>query len=184
MVGDTLRPLNAIITVGDSDDPLPLSTYTVKFQMEAESDGTAVQAETVTGVTQEPTQSFTADATTDLITCNAHGVKQGNQVVLANSGGALPAGLAASTRYFAIQIGPNTFALAATPNGPAIDITGAGTGTNTFYVVGSVQYTLTSGNVTTAGRYSAWFTVYSGTDRATAPVKRQGVTVEIYPFGN
>lgn len=179
IVGDTLLPLNALITL--NGDPVDLSAYTVKFQMEKD-DGTSVIAETATGVTIHPTQTFTADATTNLLTCNSHGVKQDDQIVVANSGGALPTGLAAATRYYAVQIGPNYFALASTVGGQPIDITGAGTGTNTFYIVGSVQYVFGSSSVSTAGEYRGWFTTVSGAAEASYP--ELGIPIEIVNRGN
>ncbi len=179
MLGDTYKPLNSIIKYGD--DPLDIASLTVKYRME-QDDGTAVIAEATTGVTKQPTQTFTA-ATTGLATCNGHGVKEGNQIIVANSGGALPTGLVAATRYFAVQVNPNTFGLASLPQGASV-ITAAGTGTNTFYVVGSVQKVFLSADVDTLGRYRAWWTVYSGSDGSSAPVSEQGITVEILGFGN
>jgi hypothetical protein len=181
MLGSILRPLNSIIKVGG--DPLDLSSYTVQFQMEPEAGGTAKVAESATGVTKHPTQTFTASATTDLLTCNGHGVQEGDQVIVATQT-TLPGGLAASTRYFARDVTPNAFKLAATPGGIALNITDAGTGTHTFYIVGSVQKTFLAADVNTVGRYSAWWTIYSGSDFAAAPVEKQGFIVEIVPFGS
>jgi hypothetical protein len=180
MVGKTLPAFNAIISA--SGGPLDLSAYTVKFQMNQYRGTTVVVAETNSHITVHPTQSFAADATTNLITCVGHGVKDGNQIVLATSS-ALPGGLATATRYFPVQIGENTFALAVTANGQAIDITSAGTGTHTFYIVGSVQYAPQAADVATAGMYSAWFTAYSGSDGLAAPVAAEGIEVELFSFG-
>jgi len=74
--------------------------------------------------------NFTA-ATTDIITSNAHGLVNGNMVVLSTTD-TLPAGLAVSTVYYVIEKTTNTFKLAKTPEGPAVDITDTGTGTHTF----------------------------------------------------
>lgn len=180
MIGDTLLPLNALIMRGG--DPLDLGSYTVKFYAESEADGTSLVAESTTGVTAQPTQTFTA-ASTGLATCNGHGVKEGQQVIVANSGGTLPTGLSASTRYFAVNVTPNAFGMATVPGGQTV-ITAAGTGTNTFYVVGSVQKVFLAADVDTAGRYSGWFVVFSGSDSATAPVAREGITIEILARGN
>jgi hypothetical protein len=179
IVGDTLLPLNALITL--NGDPVDLSAYTVKFQMETDL-GVSVIAETNTGITTHPTQAFTA-ASTGLATCNSHGVKEGDQIVVANSGGALPTGLAAGTRYFAVQVNPNTFGLAATPGGTTV-ITAAGTGTNTFYIVGSVQYVFLSASVATAGNYRGWFTTVSGSSEASYPDDELGIPIEIVNRGN
>ncbi len=180
MLGDTYKPLNSIIYYGN--DPLGLAALTVKFRMEADA-GTSVVAESTTGVTIHPTQSFTANGTTALATCVAHGVKEGDQIVVSNSGGSLPSGLSSSARYFAVQVTPNAFGLASLPQGTSV-ITGAGSGTNSFYIVGSVQKVFLSADVGTVGRYRSWWTVYSGSDGSSAPVSEQGITVEILPFGN
>jgi hypothetical protein len=182
MINNTLRQLNAIITAGPDNEPVDLTGLTVKFYMEEEATGTPEIAETATGITIHPTQTFTG-ATTGLATCNGHGVKEGNQIVVANSGGALPTGLAASTRYFAVNVTPNAFGLASLPGGQTV-ITAAGTGTNTFYIVGSVQYQFLAANVDTELRYRAWFVASSGSASADAPVAKQGITVEITARGN
>jgi hypothetical protein len=160
--GNTLFPLNSIITNGNGD-PIDLSGYTVKFRMVEKDDTTSVIVnDGTTGITAHPTQNFTASATTDRLTCNGHGVQAGNQIIVSNSGGGLPTGLAASTRYFATEVGANSFKLAETENGAPIDITGAGTGTHSFYILGSVQYDWQSGDVDEAGEFYAWFKLFSG----------------------
>lgn len=166
-IGDTLYPLNTVLRDGNGN-PIDLSVYTVKFFMETQ-DGTSELAETIVGVSVHPTQTFTAEASTDLITCNAHGIKKDDQIILASSGGALPAGLATATRYFAVQIQPNKFQVSLVPDGAVVDITGAGTGTHTLYVVGSAQMDFAAANVDTAGIYRGWFTLTSGSEKKTMP---------------
>lgn len=79
--------------------------------------------------------TFTAVATTDVLTKTAHGFLTGLKVQVSNSGGALPAGLSAATDYFVIRIDANTFYLATSlvlaQAGTRIDITTDGTGTQT-----------------------------------------------------
>lgn len=79
--------------------------------------------------------TFTAVAATDICTKTAHGYLTGLKVQVSNSGGALPTGLSAATDYFVIYIDANTFYLASSlanaQAGTRIDITGAGTGTQT-----------------------------------------------------
>jgi len=81
------------------------------------------------------TQTFTA-ATTDICTATAHGFTTGDRVRLTNSGGALPAGLAASTDYYVIKLTADTFKLATSDAlataGTAVDVTGTGTGTHSI----------------------------------------------------
>ncbi len=79
-------------------------------------------------------QAFTAVASTDVITSNAHGFANGAPVTARNVGGALPGNLAPSTTYYIRDKTTNTFKLASTLGGAAIDLTSNGTGTN--YVVG------------------------------------------------
>jgi len=76
------------------------------------------------------TANFTA-ATTDIITSNAHGLVNGNMVVLTTTD-TLPAGLSTGTVYYVRDKTTNTFKLAAIKDGPAVDITDTGTGTHTF----------------------------------------------------
>jgi hypothetical protein len=183
VVGDTLLPLNRIIRLGPNRDPVDLSTFgAVKFEIETDS-GTSVLAATATGVTIHPTQTFTASATTDLLTCNGHGVNAGDQVIVATSV-TLPTGLAASTRYFAVQVTPNTFSLSTVPGGAAIDITGAGSGTHTFYIVGSVQYDFSVTAAGTVGNFRGWFTGVTSTEIATFPDDEYGIPIEVAPKGN
>lgn len=80
--------------------------------------------------------NFTAVGSTNIFTLTSHGFRTGIKVRVSNSGGALPAGLAAATDYYVIKIDADTFYLSETLlgalNGNAIiDITTNGTGTNT-----------------------------------------------------
>lgn len=77
------------------------------------------------------TADFTAAVATDLLTSAAHGLKDGDMVVLTTTD-TLPAGLAVLTIYHVRDASTNTFRLAATNNGVPIDITDTGTGTHTF----------------------------------------------------
>src|SRR5690242_5855868 len=134
MVGQTLPAFNAIIT--QRGDPLDLAGKTVKFRMNQYGTTTAVVAETASHVTAHPTQAFTADTSTDLLTCNAHGVNTDDQVVLATTD-TIPGGLTVAIRYFAVQVTPNSFGISLVPGGAKIDITTTGAGQHTFYIVGS-----------------------------------------------
>jgi hypothetical protein len=180
ILSNTLLPLNAIITL--NGNPVDLASYTVKYLMETEN-GTSVLSETATGVTAHPTQTFTASTTTDLLTCVGHGVQENDQIIVA-SGGTLPTGLAASTRYYAVQVTPNAFALATLPGGAPIDITGAGSGTHTFYIVGSVQYDFAAATVDEAGLFRGWFTITSSTEYHHFPSDEYGIPIEIKAVGN
>ncbi|MGK9234766.1 hypothetical protein KXS07_23665 [Inquilinus limosus] len=83
-----------------------------------------------------PDLTFTADAATDQITAVGHGMASGEGPFYLTTTGALPAGLAANTKYWAIRVGADVLKLAASKAdalaGTAIDITSAGTGTHTL----------------------------------------------------
>lgn len=100
-------------------------------------------------VTRAALQSFTftADPTTNFLTTTTESdLPTGTQVMVSNSGGALPSPLAANTIYYVISVSIFEVALATTadnaitdrPSGVtsvAIDITDAGSGTQTLQVV-------------------------------------------------
>ena len=81
--------------------------------------------------------TFTAVAATDIITVSSTTtLPTGTPVLVSNSGGALPTPLVANTPYYVINLSPTTLKLAYEVNeaqaGTAIDLTSAGTGTNTL----------------------------------------------------
>ena len=67
-------------------------------------------------------------ATTNAFTLASHGY-QNQQVLQVSSSGTIPAPLAASTNYYVVGRTSSTFQLAASLDGPAIDLTDAGSGT-------------------------------------------------------
>lgn len=75
--------------------------------------------------------TFTA-ATTDIITSTAHGLVNGD-IIKVISGTTLPAGLSTTIVYYVISSATNTFSVALTNGGSAVDITDTGTGTHTWY---------------------------------------------------
>lgn len=84
-------------------------------------------------------QTFTADSGTDLLTvATTSSLYSGTPVTVSNSGGALPAPLAAATTYYVINVSGTTIQLAATAadvnTGTQIDLTTNGTGTQTITV--------------------------------------------------
>ena len=74
---------------------------------------------------------FTA-ATSDVITSAGHGLNNGD-VLLLTSSTTLPAGLSSGTPYYVRDKTTDTFKLAATAGGAAIDITDTGTGTHKWH---------------------------------------------------
>lgn len=175
--GATYLPENVLIT--SYGNPLDLSALTAKVYIVNSDDSSDIVANNVTtGLTVHPTQTFTANATTDLLTCNAHGLDTQHPVVVATSG-TLPGGLSASTWYYPVQITPNRFGLSETPNGSVIDITSAGTGNHTFYVVGSLQVDLQSTWVDAVGKFNVYLNLYSGSEFATVPIDDMGILLVV-----
>lgn len=184
IVGDTV-PLNGITYI-DANTPLDWTAtgYTPKLVIETDS-GTVTLA--ATSITPHPTQAFTAEADDDYIYCNDHGVKEGDQIVVANSGGALPSGLTAGTRYWPTNIGKNRFQLEAAEGAGKINLTTDGTGTNTFYIVGSWQATNAQASLSslTVQIYRGWVAAYNGaTQVETAPASVYGFPIEVTAQGN
>ena len=71
-----------------------------------------------------------SQASPGVVTWNAHGLANGTAVTLSTTG-SLPAPLVPGTIYFVVGAAANTFQLAATVGGAAINTTTAGTGTHT-----------------------------------------------------
>ena len=95
--------------------------------------------------------AFTADAATDTLTSNSHGLANGDVLTLTTTS-ALPGGLAIDTAYYVVGATTNTFQLAASRAGSAIDITSAGTGTQKFIVLFSEgKVLLSTAGATTSG---------------------------------
>lgn len=99
-------------------------------------------------------QTFTADAGTDVCTCTGHTLQDG-QVVTVSSQGTLPTGLSAATNYWVRDRTANTFKLAATRGGSAIDITGAGSGTHAVSMTPVYPLALVATDAFVVGRSSA-----------------------------
>ena len=179
-LGDTLEPLKALLVNGNGD-PYDLANYTVTVGMEEEG-GTEELAFTSTGVTKHPTQVFTVDTSLDTLKCNAHGAQNGDQVVLA-SATTIPGGLAVATRYFVVERDANSFKVASRSGGPAIDITSAGSGEHTFYIVGSVQHDFAAANVDAAKTIRLWFRLDSGSEYKTLPEGNRWFRVDVVAKG-
>ena len=93
------------------------------------------------------TKTFTVANATDVCTANAHGLLDGQKGRVTTSG-VLPAPLAVGTDYFFRDVTANTFKLAATLGGAAIDLTSDGTGTHTFGPVPAyIEETAGTGNL-------------------------------------
>jgi hypothetical protein len=85
--------------------------------------------------------NFTADASTDTLTATAHGMPNALEIRIDSSNSA-PGGLNNNTNYYIINQTANTFQLATTVGGSAINITSAGSGTH--YVRGGNPIDITT----------------------------------------
>lgn len=165
-IGDTGAALTCVL-VAANGDPVSLSGKTAKFTLMG-TDGTLLLDEVTTGVSQEPTVTFTATANSAVFTSNGHVLENGQQVELSNSGGGLPTGLSSGVRYWVKERTPNRFMLSLTPTGVSITPSTAGTGTHSFAVIGSVQYAWQSATpISAAGDLPAAWTVYDADGKPT-----------------
>jgi len=79
-----------------------------------------------------PAQVYTADASGDLIASASHGMLVDYAVKFATTGGC-PGGITAGTEYYVVAVPDDGhFQISATRRGSVLNITSAGTGTNTF----------------------------------------------------
>ena len=75
--------------------------------------------------------AFTADASTEFLTSNAHGLVDTQQIQVVGSD--LPSGLSASTNYYVREKTTNTFKLEASVGGGAINLADNGSGSTWIY---------------------------------------------------
>ncbi len=88
------------------------------------SDAPPARSSTVTMTIAEP----------GVVTWNAHGLANGDQVKFSTTG-ALPTGLTAGTTYFVVGAAENTFSVSATKGGAAIETTSTQSGVHTAITV-------------------------------------------------
>ena len=83
-----------------------------------------------------PDMTFAADAGADTVAAAGHGMQTGWGPFYVSSSGALPGGLSATVKYWAIRVDANTLQLATSRAdalaSTAVDITSAGSGTHTL----------------------------------------------------
>jgi hypothetical protein len=75
----------------------------------------------------------TFDNATETATSNGHGLTENDVIEVSNSGGALPTGLTANTKYYAVTVTTNTFQLATSADGSATPFSDDGSGTTRFH---------------------------------------------------
>lgn len=173
MVGDTLTPLGVVLK--QSDRAVDLSGKTVKVVGKT-SAGAEWIAEATTGVTAEAAQTVTFGSG-GYITLVRHTFKIGDEVRFTTTG-ALPSELTAGTAYWVKDTRGDTFRVAAYPGGPAIEFS-SGSGTQSVIRIGGVQYDFQTADVDTAGTFSLYFRVYSGSEFDTFPCDGRKLEVEI-----
>ncbi|MBW3538751.1 MAG: hypothetical protein KY476_00625 [Planctomycetes bacterium] len=108
----------------------PVSVYFCERLRVTHAGGVIFQA-----VHRGPLSEFTADATTNTLTSEAHGLAAGQRIALQKGpelGAALPGGLAADTSYYVVNPTADTFQVARVEGGTPIDLTDAGSGTHTW----------------------------------------------------
>jgi hypothetical protein len=86
-------------------------------------------------------------ASPGVVSWNSHGYSNG-QPILLNTTGALPTGLSPGVTYYIVNASTNSFQLAATAGGSAINTSGSQSGTHTAFASGSYEV---SGNGWAAG---------------------------------
>jgi hypothetical protein len=126
------------LTNGTSYYPGQVTTNTFKLYNSAARGTTAVATMTIatTGV----------NTTTNFITSTAHGLVDGAELNYNNQGGTSITGLTSGTDYFVVNKTTDTFQLALTSGGAAIDITGTGNNAQTFASTGNYNLTGTGNN--------------------------------------
>ena len=142
---DNKSPLSVILK-SPNGGALDVASYTIAFAVDEHDDANLIPA-TATGVSKQPTTTVTVDTTNEEWISVNHGLVTGDEIILSNSGGALPTGFAAATRYFVRDVSPHRFKLAYKPNTNPIALTAAGTGTHSYYIVGNVIYQWQSGDL-------------------------------------
>jgi hypothetical protein len=176
-VGDTRTPFG--FKLRQDGKPVDLSDKTVKV-IGKKDNGDAWIAEVET--TKNPTREFTVETTNNWILDEDHKAEEGDQIIVSSTT-TLPGGLTAATRLFVRDAEPNRFKVAEYPGGPAIDITSAGTGTHSYYIVGSGQYAWQDADVAAKGVFWLWVRVYDGEAYDTFPIVRKpnnrGLRIEI-----
>jgi len=110
------------------------------------------------------------NTTTNVFTSTAHGLVNGAELNYNNQGGTTITGLTSGTDYFVVNKTTDTFQLALTSGGAAIDISGTGNNSQTFISTGRLNLTGTGNNA----QYFDLMTATTATARAALGVN-QGV---------
>src|ERR1043165_805595 len=143
------RLTSVVVIARDAIGPVDLSGYAAVFKLVNVLTGAIEIDNAPATVATNPT--FTADASTNTLNSTAHGLVNGQDFTLGTDG-TMPGNLFAQRRYYAINVSVNSLQAAESPDGSAVDITSAGTGTHKL-IVGAVTYDWQSADVDTPGTY-------------------------------
>jgi hypothetical protein len=172
VVGNTRTPLSRRLYDDGLDNDLTGATVTLEMWAMLGNQTFGDRKIEAGACTVQPTIPCVADVATETLTANAHGLRDGWEVIPVSTLG----GLTAGARYFVRDATQNTFRLCVIPNGPVVNITAQIDG---IKVLGQVQYAWDDEDVDTAGRYRAWFTVVKDGKSDTFPNDERGMPVEI-----
>lgn len=126
---------SAGINSNDADPALVIQDFLTNAQYGVLFPSASIDATTLLASPVSSTVTITI-ASPAVVTWTAHGLSNG-QAVRFTTTGALPTGLAAATVYFVVSAATNTFQVAATPGGAAINTSGTQSGVHTAATVGS-----------------------------------------------
>ena len=135
--------------------------------------------------------TVTANASTDKLTLNGHGMVNGTRVRFSTTASDLPGGLAVDTNYYVINTETNAFKVSTTSGGSAVNITDTGTGTHTVkmmdrrYVEYMDKFYDSSETNADAAHFLDGGAIYSGgsTSSITGLGYLEGESVSIYGDG-
>ena len=114
-----------------------------------------------TAVSNMTIATTNVNTTTNFITSTAHGLVNGAELNYNNQGGTSITGLTSGNDYFVVNKTTDTFQLALTSGGAAIDISGTGNNSQTFISTGRF-------NLTGTGNNAQYFEIQASADQATA----------------
>ena len=162
--GDEREPF-ARVLLSASGAAVDLTGLTCKFALDDADDSNIISA-TSTGVTVQPSKSFTSDTARGVLYCYDHGLQNGDQLKLTNGGGSLPSEYATNTVYYVRRVDAHAFRLVKVGSSSPITVATAGTGTHSFTLLGYINYQWQSGDLSDESQagadYKAFFKVPDG----------------------
>jgi Putative phage tail protein len=126
---------SAGINANDADPALIIQDFLTNAQYGVLFPAASIDATTLLASPVSSTVTITI-ASLGVVTWAANGLANGQAIIFSTTG-ALPTGLTADTIYYVVSAATNTFSVATTPGGTAINTTGTQSGTQTCTTVGS-----------------------------------------------